>query len=56
MALRIRDSAIFNAAAAIVTGKITDRLEDGIELAIGSIDSGRALMKLNELLDCSNRK
>ena len=32
------------------------RLEDGIELAIGSIDSGRALVKLNELIDSSNRK
>ena len=52
----MRDSAVFNAAAAIVVGKVTDRLEDGIELAIGSIDSGRALVKLNELIDSSNRK
>ncbi len=52
----MRDSAVFNAAAAIVVGKVADRLEDGIELAIGSIDSGRALVKLNELIDCSNRK
>jgi len=52
----MRDSAVFNAAAAIVAGKVADRLEDGIELAIGSIDSGRALVKLNELIDCSNRK
>ena len=52
----MRDSAVFNAAAAIVTGKVADRLEDGIELAVGSIDSGRALVKLNDLIDCSNRK
>jgi len=52
----MRDSAVFNAAAAIVVGKVTDRLEDGIELAIGSIDSGRALVKLNELIDTSNWK
>ncbi|MCJ7666158.1 MAG: anthranilate phosphoribosyltransferase [Actinobacteria bacterium] len=52
----MRDSAVLNAAAAIVTGKAADRIEDGIDLAIGSIDSGRALEKLNELIDCSNRK
>ncbi len=52
----MRDSAVFNAAAAIVTGKVADRLEDGIELAEGSIDSGEALVKLNELIDSSNRK
>ena len=51
----MRDSAVFNAAAAIVTGKVADRLEDGIELAEGSIDSGEALVKLNELIDSSNR-
>ncbi len=52
----MRDSAVFNAAAAIVTGKVADKLEDGIELAVGSIDSGRALVKLNDLIDSSNRK
>jgi anthranilate phosphoribosyltransferase len=52
----MRDSAVFNAAAAIVAGEVADRLEDGIELAIGSIDSGRALVKLNDLIDASNRK
>ena len=52
----MRDSAVFNAAAAIVAGKAVDRIEDGIDLATRSIDSGRALEKLNELVDCSNRK
>ena len=52
----MRDSAVFNAAAAIVAGKAVDRIEDGIDLATRSIDSGRALKKLNELIDCSNRK
>ena len=52
----MRDSAVFNAAAAIVAGKAVDRIEDGIDLATRSIDSGRALEKLNKLVDCSNRK
>ena len=52
----MRDSAVFNAAAAIVVGKAADRIEDGIDLATRSIDSGGALEKLNGLIDCSNRK
>ncbi len=52
----MRDSAVFNAAAAIVVGKTAERIEDGIVLATRSIDGGSALEKLNELIDCSNRK
>ncbi len=52
----MRDSAVFNAAAAIVVGKAADRIEDGIDLATRSIESGSALEKLNGLIDCSNKK
>lgn len=51
----MRDTALLNAAAAIVAGKLSDHIEDAIEMAAGSIDSGRALEKLDKLADISKR-
>jgi len=45
-----RDAAALNAAAAIVAAGKADRIEDGIELAYASIDSGAALAKLQLLV------
>lgn len=50
-----RDAALFNAAAALrVSGKV-DSLKDGVMLAQESIDSGRALAKLDALVEESRR-
>ena len=46
-----RDAAALNAAAAIVAAGKADRIEEGIELAYASIDSGAALAKLQLLVD-----
>ncbi|MFC1562492.1 anthranilate phosphoribosyltransferase [candidate division KSB1 bacterium] len=44
-----RDMVLINTAAAIVTSGMVDKIEDGIELAEKSIDSGAALKKLEQL-------
>ena len=44
-----RDMVLLNAAAAFVAAGKADTLEDGIELAADSIDSGKALAKLKAL-------
>lgn len=46
---------LFNAAAAIVAGGIAESLEEGISAARGSIDSGKALEKLNKLVEMTNK-
>lgn len=51
----MRDTSLLNAAAAIVAGKLSDHIEDAIEMAAGAIDNGKALEKLNKLADISKR-
>ena len=50
-----RDIVVLNAAAAIVAGGKAENLEGGLELARDSIDSGKALEKLEELKTVSNQ-
>lgn len=49
-----RDIVLINAAAAIVAGGKADDLKVGIELAAESIDSGKALEKLEQLRKTTN--
>jgi len=51
-----RDSAVINAAAAIVSGKKTDSLSEAVDLANRSIESGKAYEKLNRMIEFTNRK
>lgn len=48
-----RDLALMNAAGALYVGGKAASLEDGVELAEQSIDSGRANEKLDELIEVS---
>ncbi|MFW6436072.1 MAG: anthranilate phosphoribosyltransferase [Halococcoides sp.] len=48
-----RDLAVMNAAGALYVGGKANSLEDGVDLAEQSIDSGRANEKLEELIDVS---
>ena len=50
-----RDTVILNSAAALVVSERIDRLEDGIELAQESIDSGKAHLKLKLLVEYSQK-
>lgn len=50
-----RDIVVLNTSAALYVGKMVSNLEDGIKLAEGIIDSGKAYNKLNELRECSRR-
>jgi len=50
----MRDTAVLNAAAAIIAGRLADRMEDSLRLAENSIDEGRALDKLEKLIQVSN--
>lgn len=50
-----RDVVILNAAAALVAANKADSLKDGVKLAADSIDSGKALEKLNQLKDWTNK-
>jgi len=51
-----RDSAVINAAAAIVSGKKSDSLSEAVDLANHSIESRKAYEKLNRLIEFTNRK
>jgi len=51
----MRDTAVLNAAAAIIAGKMADRMEDSLRMAEQSIDEGRALGKLEKLIEVSNK-
>ncbi len=51
-----RDSAVINAAAAIVSGKKADSLSEAVDLAAYSIDSGRAYEKLEKLIKFTSRR
>jgi len=50
-----RDCSVLNAAAAIVAGGKTDTLQEAIKIAVYSIENGKALAKLNELIEFTNR-
>ncbi len=49
-----RDIVLLNSAAVIVAAGKADSLEEGIEIAVESIDSGRAMGKLTQLIEVSN--
>jgi len=49
-----RDVATFNAAAALVVGGRAKDLNDGMEIAARSIDSGEAARRLDGLIEMSN--
>lgn len=51
-----RDSAVLNAAAAIVSGKKADSIREALELAGDSIKSGMAYEKLVSLIKFTNKK
>lgn len=51
-----REIVILNAGAAIYVSGVAGTLEDGIRKAEKSIDSGRALEKLNKLKELTNNK
>ncbi|MBN1829575.1 MAG: anthranilate phosphoribosyltransferase [Deltaproteobacteria bacterium] len=50
-----RNIVLLNAALAVMAGEKAGTLADGIAVAAESIDSGRALKKLEDLIECSNR-
>jgi len=50
-----RDISILNAAAAIFVSGNTDNLNCAIDIAADSIDSGKALKKLNDLIKFTNK-
>ena len=50
-----RDIVLLNSAAAIVAGGKAGRIEEGVALAHGSIDSGEALGRLEKLKRITNR-
>lgn len=49
-----RDVVLLNAAAALVAGGLTSRMEEGLTLAAESIDSGAARAKLDALVAFTN--
>ena len=50
-----RDVVLLNAAAGLVAGDLVGNLREGVELAEESIDSGRALQKLQKFIQVSQR-
>jgi anthranilate phosphoribosyltransferase len=48
-----RDIAVVNAGAAIYAGKRASSIRSGIEQAVSAIDSGKALVKLEALIDAT---
>lgn len=50
-----RDIVLFNAGAALYIGGMADNIEKGISLAAQTIDSQRALEKLESLVEFSNK-
>ena len=51
-----RDTVLFNAGLALFANGKAETIEEGICLAAHSIDSGKALAKLNQLIAVSNQK
>lgn len=50
-----RDIVVINAAAALYIGKVAETMEQGVKFAEELIDSGKALKKLNELKEYSQK-
>ena len=50
-----RDIVLLNAAAAITAGGLASKIEEGIAIAHGAIDSGEALARLERLKEITNR-
>ncbi len=50
-----RAAALLNSAAAIIAGGKADNFYEGIDMAAESIDSGKALDKLNQLIDYTKK-
>jgi anthranilate phosphoribosyltransferase len=48
-----RDIVVLNSAAALYVGNVCASIKDGIKLAEGLIDSGKAYEKMNELIEYS---
>ena len=51
-----RDIVVLNAAAGIIAGGKAESFDEGIKLAEEAIDSGRALEKLNRLIQLTNEE
>lgn len=51
-----RDIVLLNAGATLYAGGVADSIEDGIQKAAESIDSGRAYAVLEKLVEMSNEK
>jgi anthranilate phosphoribosyltransferase len=51
----LRDVIVMNAAAALVAGNLTEDLNEAARLAEESIDSGRAIDKLDKLIEISRK-
>lgn len=51
-----RDVVVLNAGAAICAAGLAENLAKGVKMAQEAIDSGKALAKLNQLVEVSNRK
>ncbi|MHC4270039.1 MAG: anthranilate phosphoribosyltransferase [Planctomycetota bacterium] len=51
-----RDIVLLNASAAIVAGGGTDDLRDGVRIAEESIDSGKAMASLKQLIEMTNER
>ena len=49
-----RDVILLNSAAAFLVENKVDSLQEGVKLAAELIDSGKAMQKLEELIECSN--
>jgi len=49
-----RDIVVLNAAAALIVAGIAENFEDGLRLAADSIDSGKAMEKLDKLIEASH--
>jgi anthranilate phosphoribosyltransferase len=47
---------LLNSAAALIASGRAQDFNEGIRLALGSITSGRALEKLNQLITVTNRQ
>lgn len=50
-----RDMVLANAAAALVADKKASSFQEGVEMAKEAIDSGKALEKLNQIIETSKR-
>ena len=50
-----RDMVLLNASAAFVASGLCDNFKDGIQMAVASIDSGKARNKLDQLIEFSRQ-